>query len=75
MLKIFPSDKIIGTKNALFFLLRTPTHHSSTFNLPFFYELKHKVSPSETMCGVFHCRFRFVFVRVYIFVQQNACTL
>ena len=30
--KRFPSDKISGTKNALFFLSRTPTHHSFISN-------------------------------------------
>ena len=35
MLKKFPSDKINGTKSALFFLLRAPTHYSFTFNLLF----------------------------------------
>ena len=75
MLKKFPSDKINGTKNALFFLSRAPTHHSFTFNLRFLYELKHKVRLSKTVCGIFHFRFRFVFIKVYIFVQQNAWTL
>ena len=75
MLKKIPSDKINGTKNALFFLSRAPTHHSFTFNLQFLYELKHKVRLSKTLCGIFHFRFRFVFIKVYIFVQQNACTL
>ena len=27
-LKIFPSDKVNGTKNVLFFLSRAPAHHS-----------------------------------------------
>ena len=75
MLKKFPSDKINGTKNALFFLSRAPTHHSFTFNLWFLYELKHKVCLSKTMCEIFHFRFRFIFVKVYIFVQQNTWTL
>ena len=75
MLKKFPSDKINGTKNALFFLSRAPTHHSFTFNLRFLYELKHKVRLSKTVCGIFHFQFRFVFIKVYIFVQQNAWTL
>ena len=44
MLKKFPLDKINGTKNALFFLLRASTDHSFTFYLRFLYELKHKVS-------------------------------
>ena len=43
MLKKFPSDKINGTKNDLFFLPQAPPHHSFTFNLRFLYELKHKV--------------------------------
>ena len=33
MLKKFSSDKVNGTKNALLFLSRAPTHHSFTFNL------------------------------------------
>ena len=75
MSKIIPSDKINGTKNALFFLSRAPTHHIFTFNLRFLYELKHKARLFKIVCGVFHFRFRFVFIKVYIFVQQNAWTL
>ena len=52
MLKKFPSDKINGTKNVLFFLSRAPTHHSFTFNLRFLYELKHKVCLSKAVCGI-----------------------
>ena len=40
MLTEFSSDKINGTKNALFFLLQAPTHHSFTFDLPFLHELE-----------------------------------
>ena len=58
-----------------FFLLRAATHHSFTFNLEFLYELKQKVRLSKTVCGIFHSRFRFVFIKVYIFVQQNAWVL
>ena len=75
MLKSFPSDKINGTKNALFLLSRVPDHHSFTFNLRFLHELKYKVRLSKTVCGSFHFRFRFVFIKVSIFVQQNAWTL
>ena len=75
MLKKIPSDKINGTKNAIFFLSRAPTHHSSTFNSQFLYELKHKVRLSKTVCGIFHFRLRLVFIKVYIFVQKNAWTL
>ena len=75
MLKKFPSDKTKGTKNTLFFLSRAPSHHSFTFSLRFSYELKHKVRLSETECGIFNFRLPFVFIEVYIFVQQNAWTL
>ena len=75
MLKKFPSDKINGTKHALFFLLRAPTHYSFTFNLQFLYELKKKIRLSKTVYGIFHFRLRFVFIKVYIFVEQNAWTL
>ena len=44
ILKKFSSD---STKNALLFLLWTPTHHSFTFNWWFLYELKHKVLLSK----------------------------
>ena len=74
MLKKFPLNKINGTKNALFFLWWAPTHHSLTFNLRLLYELKHKVRLSKTMCGIIHFRFRFVFINVYIFVQQKTWT-
>ena len=43
MLKKIPLDKINGTNNARFFLSRTPTYHSFTFNLQFLYECKRKV--------------------------------
>ena len=74
MLKKIPSDKINGTKNALFFLSRAPTHHSFTFNLRFLYELKHKVCLSKTVREIFYFRFHLVLIKVYIFVQQNACS-
>ena len=75
MLKKVLSDIINGTKNNLFFLSRAPAHHSFTFNLRFLYELKHKVRFSKTVCGILLFRFRFVFIKAYIFVQQNAQTL
>ena len=46
-----------------------------TFNLRFLCKLKHKVRLSKTVCGIFHFWFRFVFIKVYIFVQNNAWTL
>ena len=73
MLKIFPSDKINVTENALFFLSRAPNHHSFTSNSRFLYELS--VHLSKTVCEIFLFRFRLVFIKVYIFVQQKAWTL
>ena len=75
MLKKFLSEKINGTKNALFFLSRAPTHHSFNFNLRFLYELKLKVRLSKTASRIFYFQSSFVFIKVYIFVQQNARTL
>ena len=74
MLKKFPSDKINGIKNALFFLSRAPVHHTFIFNLRLLYELKNNVRLSKTVCGIFHFQFRFVFIKVYIFVHQNKLT-
>ena len=74
MLKKILSDKLNGTKNGLFFLSRVPTHNSLNFNLRFLYELKRKVRLSKTVWGIFHFRFCFIFIKVYIFVQQNAWT-
>ena len=47
-----------------------PIHFDS--NLRFIYELKHKVCLSKTVRVIFCFRFRFAFIKVYIFVQQNA---
>ena len=75
MLKKIRLDKIKSTKNVPLFLSRAPTHHSFTFNLRFLYELKRKVRHSKTVCGILHFLFCFVFIKVYIFVQQNVWTL
>ena len=50
--KKFPSDNINGTKNILFFLSRTTTHHSFTFNLRFLYELSRRFV-SLKLCAEF----------------------
>ena len=71
MLKKFPLDKINDIKSGLFFLSRAPAHHSFYSNLQFLYELKEKVCLSKTLCGISHFRFRFAFIKDYIFVQQN----
>ena len=57
------------------FSFASSNHHNFTFNMRFLYELKHKVHLSKTVCGIFHFRFRFVYIKVYFFVQQNAWTL
>ena len=75
MLKKFPLGNINGTKNALFYLWRPPAHHSFNFKLQFSNELKPKVCLFKTVCGIFHFRFRFVSIKSYNFVQQNAWTL
>ena len=75
MLQKFLSDKMNGTKNALLFLSRAPNHHGFNFNLRFLNELKLKVRLSKTVHGIFHFGFSFVFIKVYIFVQQNVWTL
>ena len=72
MLKKFPLLKIKSTKNVLFFLSRAPTHHSFTFNLWFLYGLKHKVLLSGTVWEAFDFWLCFFFIKVYIFVHQNA---
>ena len=69
MLKAFPLDKINGTKNAFFFLSRTPADHRFTFNLWFLYGLKYKVCLSKNV------RFRFVFIKVSIFFSIKNRTL
>ena len=59
-------------KNDLFLLLQAPNHHSFTYNFRFLYKLKRKVFLSKSVRGIFHFQFSFVFIKVYIFVQQNA---
>ena len=71
MLKRFLSDKINGTKNAFFFSSQAPTHRSFTFDLRFLYELKHRVCLSKTVRWISHFRFRLVFIKVYVFAQEN----
>ena len=75
MLKKFHPDKLNVTKNALFFLSRASAHHGFTFNSQFLYELKHMVHLSKIVCGIFHFRFRPIFIKLYILVQQKVLTL
>ena len=60
--KKFPSDKINGTKNAIFFLSRTPAYRSFTFQILIW---------AEAGFPIFYC---FPFIKVYIIGQQNALT-
>ena len=72
MLKQFPSKNISGKKCALFFPSRAPTHHIFTFNLRFLYQLKHVVRLSETECGIFHFRLRFVLLKfIFLFSKMH----
>ena len=71
MVKTFPSNKKNFTKNSLFFLLPAPTPHSFTFNSSFVYGLKLEVY----LCRMFHFQSRFVFINVYIFIEQKGWTL
>ena len=71
MLTKCPSGKIDGTENTVFYLSRGQTHHSCTFSFRFLFELKFNVPLSKFACGIFHFWFRFVFIKVFIFVQQN----
>ena len=48
---------------------------SLTFNSCFLYELKYKVRLSKNIWGIFHFRFRFVFIIFHIFIQQKAWTI
>ena len=57
-----------------FFFRELQLIKSFTFNLRFLYELRHKARLFKTVCEIFHFRFRLVFIKVYIFVQQNACS-
>ena len=72
--KFIPQEKKV-TKYALFRFSRAPTHHSFTFDSWFLYELEHKVHLSKTVYGILHFRFCLAFVKIYIFLQQNALTL
>ena len=65
-----PMTKSTLEKSALF-SLRELQLISFIFNLQFLYEMKHKLRPSTNVCEIFH----FVFIKVYIFVQQKAWTL
>ena len=66
MLQNFPLCKKMEQKSP-FFLSRNPTYHSFTFKLWFLYELNHKVRLFKTVCGIFHFRFCFRFIKSLYF--------
>ena len=41
----------------------------TSINMRFLNEPKYKVLLSKTVCRIFHFRFRFVFIKVYVFAQ------
>ena len=69
----FPFDKISGIKNAFFFLLQS-RNQSFTSNLQLIYGQKQKVRLPKTVIGSFNFQLCFVFIKVCVFVQQNAWT-
>ena len=54
------------------FLSPAPTHHSFTFNLRFFYERKQKIRVSKNVCGIFHFRLHFVFIKFDILFLKKS---
>ena len=79
-LTIVTSKKILKMSNymlilSIFFLIMRIRNLQCTFNMQFLYDLRHKIRLSKIVCGIFHFRFRFVFIKVYIFLQQNAWPL
>ena len=69
-IKKFSSAKTNVTKNALLFFCEVePVTALLLINLQFLYELKHMVHLSETVCEIFHFRFRIVIIKLYSFVQ------
>ena len=75
ILKKFPLDKINGTKMPSFFFRELELITALLLICDSYMSWKHKVCLSKTVCGIFHFRFRFVFIKVYIFFQQNTWTL
>ena len=74
-LKNFPSDKINGTKLPSFFLCKLRLITVLLLICDSYMSWSTKFVSLKLKCGIFHFRFRFVFIKVYTFVQQNALTL
>ena len=56
-------------KKCTLFFFRELELISFAFNSQFLYDLMLKVHPSKTVYGIFHFRFRFIFIKVFIFAQ------
>ena len=63
MLTKFPSDKINGTKNALFFFFFAPTDYSFLLVCDSYMILKVRVS--KNFCGILISSFVFLFIKVH----------
>ena len=73
MLKKFSSDKADGTKNALFFLSRAPTHHCFTFNFDS-YMSRNTRFVSLKLCVwdfAFSITFRFLLKFIFLFNKMH----
>ena len=72
MLEKVPSDKGNVTKNALFFSFVSSNSSQFYFGFTILIQSEaHKFRLSKTVRGIFHFRFRLIFIKVYIFVEQK----
>ena len=69
MLKKFPLEKITSQKCSFF--SQPPTHRSFTFNLRLLCKPKRKFVLSKNVCGIFHFRFRFAFIKIQFLVRSK----
>ena len=68
-LKKFPQNKLNMRRNPSFFFREI--HHSFIFDTRFLYKLEHEARLSKSLRGIFHCRFGFIFFKVYFFAQEK----
>ena len=74
MLRKFHLDKINGTKHALLFFFCKLQLITALFLICNSYMSWNTRFVSLKLCGIFHLRFCFIFIKVYILLQQNAWT-
>ena len=70
MLKTFPSEKINGTQTAFFFFYELQLI-TVLFLICNSYMSWSTRFVSKSVCGIFHFRFRFVFIKAYIFFSTK----